>query len=65
MGTGTFVVVWARLSRSVTGRPPKPGLVLQIEIVRPVPCSLSKSVTGRDDLARQMLHIETEDSSRR
>ena len=36
-GTGTFVVGWARLSRSVTVRPSKPGLALQIEIVRAAP----------------------------
>ena len=60
-GTGTFVVVLAcpsGLSRSVTSRPLKVVLVLQIEIIRPGMRLPSQSVTGRADNPVQMLQIE-------
>ena len=48
----------ASLSRSVTSRPPKAVLLLQIEIIRPGLHLLSQSVTGRANLRAQMLQIE-------
>ena len=46
------------LSRSVTSRPPKAVLLLQIEIIRPDLRLLSQSVTGRADKHAKMLQIE-------
>ena len=60
-GTGTFVVVLTHpvgLSRSVTSRPPKAVLLLQIEIIRPGMRLPSQSVTDRADIHAKMLQIE-------
>ena len=46
------------LSRSVTSRPPKAVLLLQIEIIRPGMRLPSQSVTDRADIHAKMLQIE-------